>query len=158
MCKLTLEVIKELEKHLRIGNYVVDVMGYLGIDESTYYNWQKRAKEVVKKIKKKEITKENITDRQRILIKFYKSVKKAEKEAVLRNVANIQGASKKNWQASAWFLERRNYKEWGRKDYLKQEIKGNIKTNNKTELSIIGVNIESPDTAKDIISDTANKA
>ena len=46
-------------------------------------------------------------------------MKKAEKEAIARNVALIQRAAQEgNWQAAAWWLERKYFEDWGRKDKL----------------------------------------
>ena len=48
---------------------------------------------------------------------FATAVKEAESEAESRHVANIAGAAARgSWQASAWWLERRRYADWGRKD------------------------------------------
>lgn len=49
---------------------------------------------------------------------FFESVKKAEAQAVARNVAVIQSAAKDSWQAAAWWLERKYPQEWGKKDRL----------------------------------------
>ncbi len=72
-------------------------------------------------------------------------------ESVIINDINLN----KNVGSAKWYMlmqgRRRGYVE-------KQEITGNISTNNKTELSIIGINVNSTDTAKDITSDTKDKA
>jgi hypothetical protein len=50
---------------------------------------------------------------------FSDSVKKAEADAEVRHVANIaKAAGEGTWTASAWWLERRAYQEWGRKDRI----------------------------------------
>ena len=48
-----------------------------------------------------------------IYASFLAEVKKAECEAVSVNVQNILRAAKKNWTASAWWLERRHPEEFG---------------------------------------------
>lgn len=40
-------------------------------------------------------------------LEFLDAVKKAEEEAVVRNVAIINKAASTSWQAAAWWLERR---------------------------------------------------
>lgn len=50
---------------------------------------------------------------------FLDRVKRAEAEAEAEMVQVIRNASKDSWQAAAWYLERRNVKEWGRKDTLR---------------------------------------
>jgi len=47
---------------------------------------------------------------------FADTVKKAEAEAEAFHVDRIKLHSFRNWQASAWMLERRNPEEWGKKD------------------------------------------
>ena len=46
---------------------------------------------------------------------FQEAVKAAEATAEARAVAVIVGAMLEDWKASAWYLERKNYKRWGRK-------------------------------------------
>ena len=43
---------------------------------------------------------------------FQAAVRKAEAGAIMRNVAVIQEASKKHWQAAAWWLERHYPEDW----------------------------------------------
>lgn len=56
---------------------------------------------------------------------FYERVEKACAEAEHRNVMVIQKASGKSWQAAAWWLERRNPEEYGRKDRVDVGNAGN---------------------------------
>lgn len=50
---------------------------------------------------------------------FRSQVEKAEAEAELEHVANIvRAGSEGTWTASAWWLERKQYQDWGRKDTL----------------------------------------
>ncbi len=72
--KLTKELIKEAYKLVAAGNYDKDVYPILGIDKSTWYRWLSEG-ETAKSGLKRE---------------FYDTVKKAEKDAIARNVALIQ--------------------------------------------------------------------
>lgn len=58
-------------------------------------------------------------------VAFADMVKEAEAEAERWHVENIKRHAKDNWLPSAWMLERRNPKEWGKKDKL------DITTNDK---------------------------
>jgi transposase len=49
-------------------------------------------------------------------LQFLQAVKKAEADAIARNVAIVQKAAGKSWQAAAWWLERRHHEDFGRKD------------------------------------------
>ena len=56
-------------------------------------------------------------------LEFVEAVKKAEAEAEVESVALIRrSAQDGQWQAAAWFLERRKPSDWGRKD--RHEIGG----------------------------------
>lgn len=107
--KLNKELIEKASKLIAAGNYQKDVAKYLGIDESTWYRW----------LRKGETAKTN-----NIFCKLYKAVKKAEAEAIARNVALIQQAAQDSWQAAAWWLERRYPEQWGKKDYMNLNADG----------------------------------
>jgi len=99
--KLTKELIKEAYKLVAAGNYDKDVYPILGIDKSTWYRWLSEGEKAKSGLKRE----------------FYETIKKAEKEAIARNVALIQRAAQEgNWQAAAWWLERKYFEDWGRKD------------------------------------------
>jgi hypothetical protein len=49
---------------------------------------------------------------------FYVATKEAEDLGECARAETIVNASKKNWQAAAWWLERRRHKRWGRKDMV----------------------------------------
>jgi hypothetical protein len=46
-------------------------------------------------------------------VQLFQAVQKAEADAVARNVALVQKAGAKTWQAAAWWLERRYPEEFG---------------------------------------------
>ncbi len=130
--KLSRDLIGKISELLEKGYYVKDITDYLEINESTYYYWQNQAKELGKQIEAEEIKKKDLTEYQLLLMEFFKSVKKAASKAIMKNVDIIQKAAKDQWQAAAWYLERRDYKNWGRKE--KHEIQGNL--DNKIEYII----------------------
>lgn len=72
-----------------------------GIHESTLYDWVNRAEE------------------GRLFAKFSKSLKKAESDLMAYHLDRIKAASDDGtWQASAWILERRFQKEFGRRQEI----------------------------------------
>lgn len=82
-----------------MGNYTKVVCDYLGICESTWYKWLKDGEKAKSGLK----------------MEFFQSIKKAEAEAQIRNVGIIQQSAKENWQAAAWYLERKFPDMWGRR-------------------------------------------
>ena len=101
--KLTEDSIKKACEYIRAGNYAVVVCQYLGINESTYYNWIKKAEEDMQ------------LGTDSIYTKFFESIKKAEAEAEIHNIRIIQTAADTTWQAAAWYLERKHKDRWSAK-------------------------------------------
>lgn len=96
---------------IRAGNYYKHVAQYLGIAESTFYRWLQEGEKAKHGLKRE----------------FFEAIKKAEAEAIARNVALIQkSAQEGNWQAAAWWLERRYPEEWGRKDKMDIHTEGGL--------------------------------
>jgi hypothetical protein len=105
--KLNDKMIEDFKKYISQGNFVNVVCQYLGINESTYYDWIKKS------IADEEQNKDTI------YTKFNKSIKEAEAVAEMRHLQNIlKTAQDGTWQASAWYLERKHKNRWS----TKQEI------------------------------------
>lgn len=94
MTKYNDELVSELIKYIELGNYYNTACQAVGISKETFYTWLKEKPD------------------------FSDSVKKAESKAIARNVMIIQKAASKSWQAAAWFLERKEYRDWGRKELI----------------------------------------
>ena len=88
------ELVNEIIKYIEAGNYQKTACEAVGISEETFYTWMKEKPE------------------------FSESIKKAESKAIARNVMIIQKAAQTSWQAAAWFLERKDYERWGRKELI----------------------------------------
>lgn len=82
------------------GNYIKTACQAVGISEQTYINWMEWGEK----------------SRKGLYFVFFEAVKKAEAQAIARNVAVIQAATKDNWQAAAWWLERKHPQDWGKKE------------------------------------------
>ncbi|MDQ0417907.1 transposase [Croceifilum oryzae] len=104
--KLTDEIQQKIVDSLRMGNYIETAASYSGISKTTLYDW-------LKKGAREETGKYMV---------FSNAVQVAMAEAEMRDVAVIAQASKDNWQAAAWRLERKYPNRWGRK--TQHEISG----------------------------------
>jgi transposase len=82
------------------GNTRSTAAAYAGVARSTLQRWLARGKKA----------------RRGAFRDFWDRLKKAEAEAVIRNVAIVQKAAEKQWQAAAWWLERRRYDDWALRD------------------------------------------
>ena len=100
--KLTPELIKRICDCVSKGNYISTACKTVGIGESTYYDWLKRAEE----------------GDTGIFGEFAKAAKQAEAQAEAELLATVREAATtdKNWLAAMTLLERRHPERWGRKD------------------------------------------
>jgi len=86
---------------------------YAGISKDTLYAWLKRGQR--EKEKKEKDPSYEIPKYERQFVRFSDAVEKALAEAEMRDVMIIYEASKEQWQAAAWRLERKFPDRWGRK-------------------------------------------
>ncbi len=109
--KISKELIDEICTYKENGLSDKDVCDMVGIDQSTFCRWLKEAETGIdgndssKPAANLELKKE-----------LSEEIKKAKVAFKAYHIQNINKASKKNWQASAWVLERFYPKEFGRID------------------------------------------
>lgn len=107
--KLTPALIEAAEKLIRAGNYDCTVFGYLNIPESTWYYWIKKGREMS----------------SGPYYDFAVMVDKARAVAEIGAVSGIlQSGKDGQWQALAWFLERKFNERWGKRESIRQELSG----------------------------------
>lgn len=104
---------------LQAGSYVDDACRAVGIHRSTFYNWMQRG----------NIQRERqgaglpVEDNEAQYLDFLDTIEVADAEGIISHLMNIDNAAKNGaWQASAWILERKQPKKWGR--YDRTEISG----------------------------------
>lgn len=98
--KLTEEKIQLASKLIGAGNTVKTIYGALDISKQTWYNWLDKGEKA----------------KSGLYRKLYEEVEKAESKAESRYVTIIAQAAEKEWQAAAWWLERKYPERWGKKD------------------------------------------
>lgn len=118
--KLTPKLQEQIVKYIEAGNYAKDACQMVGISERIYEIWNKEGLEIEAKCfddndEKVESKWQKLTEFEKAKFRFFRSIKKAKSKAVIRNVLNIQKAGRESWTASAWWLERTHFKEWGDK-------------------------------------------
>lgn len=84
----------QLETVLTGGATIKDACAYVGISHETYFQWVKAYPD------------------------FSDRLEKARATAKVACVTQIRQAAKSEWQAAAWFLERSDPTNWGRKDMI----------------------------------------
>ena len=106
--KLTPELQRRICEAIAAGNTRHDAAEYAGVGESTVRSWLAQGR----------------PQRRGKFRAFLAAVKKAEADAVVRNVAIIQKAASKQWQAAAWWLEPKRGEDWSNtKDLVHQLAK-----------------------------------
>lgn len=88
---------------LKAGNTPRQASECAGISVATFYAWKVRGRKGEPRF-----------------VEFLDRVEKANAEAEAESVKIIRNAALNagTWQAAAWWLERRRWKQWGRKDAL----------------------------------------
>ncbi len=92
MIRLTSELLDELCKTLETGATHKIAFGSIGLKSATFYRWLKLGEEGDERY-----------------ITFFQRVRKSEAKGALSHLQTINTASRDDWKASAWVLERR----WG---------------------------------------------
>ncbi len=110
--KLTPDVQEKIVSLLRAGNYVETAAACAGIHKDTFYEWMKRG-----------------AKGEEPFAELAAAVHKALADGEARDVAVIFQASKEQWQAAAWRLERRFPDKWSRNDRVK--VDGNLEVSDE---------------------------
>lgn len=120
--KLTEQLINKAERLIKAGNYNMVVCEYLNIHPSTWYKWMQEG-EKARSGRKKE---------------FFDRIKKAEAEAEVRLITDLQKIASDNnsWQGIAWMLERKFPERWGKKDKVSADLNHSGQVTNKKEIEV----------------------
>lgn len=118
--KLNPETQAKIVNALSAGNYFDTACMFADIDESTGYRWMQRGEAEIKR--REGNVKEGTAQWQKAqpFVEFYKAVKAATARAEVAFVAKVRQAATQDdspgqWQAAAWWLERRRPDMWGRR-------------------------------------------
>lgn len=114
--KINDDMIDKVYMYTKEGHYANTVAELIGISENCYYRYLNKGQEIADRIEKEEeeeLQEETpITPDELLYYQFYQSIKRANAEAEQEALSRIQKAGKRNWQANAWFLERRFPNRW----------------------------------------------
>lgn len=94
--KFSLDLQAKVVQALQLGMYITEACAAVGINKGTYFDWLKKGKKGLKP---------------------YEAFLEATDEAAALAEADALKKIRKgepNWQAQAWFLERRHRDRWGR--------------------------------------------
>lgn len=114
------EKVREIVSYVEAGSFDHVAARAAGIATSTFYAWKKEKPE------------------------FSEALKAATAKAEARNAARINEAAKKQWQAAAWYLERKHNDRWGLQQKLKLtgHVGGGLDLSAEEKRSIAKIAIE----------------
>ena len=119
--KLTAEVIENIQNWLRMGFFVEDAARMAGIHKSTLYRWLEKGRE------------DRDNEVESLYADFCDAMEKSRAEAEGMYLNSIKtAASRGQWQAAAWWLER-SFDKWSKPSKLQisgdeeEPVKINIK-------------------------------
>lgn len=94
---------------VRGGNYIDVAAAASGVGRSTLYEWLRKSAEGDESFNG-----------------FSGRVHEAASEAEARAVLNVQKAAQAgDWKASAWYLERKHWQRWSKRDFLTADVNSN---------------------------------
>jgi hypothetical protein len=125
---LTMDKVDAIAKIIRDGNYAIVAAGASGICQKTYYVYIERGEKVKEALDNGTESETTLSKKDTLYLHFLQSIEKASHDAEMQNVKNIQTAARNNWQASAWYLERKFFDRWGRKELLTHAGKVEVET------------------------------
>lgn len=109
--KISKELVDEICTYKENGLSDADICDMCLISKGSFYAWLQEAE----KIKNGELKQEEVPYAD-LKLELADGLKRAKVAFKAFHIQNITKASKKNWQASAWMLERFYPKEFGRID------------------------------------------
>lgn len=110
--KLTDQLCDKICNDIKAGVPIKHASISHGISESTFYNWFDKGRDAKSgKFKK-----------------FYDKIQEAKSVAITLRARRIYKAGKDNWQADAWWLERVDPTNFGRKDRHEVDMKAQVQS------------------------------
>lgn len=107
---LTPKIIKYACELVASGQFDKTVAEMIGVSETSWHSWKRKGNAVREKIENNLSYKP--TKREQIYLDFINSLEKAYAQAEINGINAIKKAGKTEWQAMAWFLERRFCGRW----------------------------------------------
>ena len=95
------------------GNFAQSAAKIIGIRGGTWSRWLKRGRDVLEAM---DVQGYEPSEADIPYIELVSAVDHAQAKADDHHLSNIHRAGKTQWQASAWYLERRDPQNWGRRE------------------------------------------
>lgn len=112
--KLSQEKLELIKTLLEEGHFATTVQRAINVSDRGWYNWKDKGEEIEQLIDEEQLTENELTEYEALCYQFVQIVKEAEAIAEMKALNEITSAARKNWQAAAWYLERKHRERWGR--------------------------------------------
>ena len=146
MYKLSKTVARQLVLLISGGCYLSDAAASVGVSTATVYKWMRIGRKAASlreeggEVKPDEIACYNL----------YRSIQRAKARGVRTLLNRIKEATKKDWHAAAWILERKDPKRWGRNKLELTELYAQIRElRNEVDALYFGGIGDDPEEASD---------
>lgn len=131
--RLSPTILTELVKVLVDGNYISTACQYVGIAESTYYDWRERGQREVERLDIQDLDGEAMANeaccgdafealarcpesfdpKEWVFVVFKYQTERARARAEVGSLKLIRDAADTSWRAAAWYLERTHPERYG---------------------------------------------
>lgn len=103
--KLTPEVHEAIVRQLQLNNYIETAAAVAGVTSRSVRNWMRRGRAaIVNRDRRPE---------EEVYASFARDVERAQGQAEARLLGTVTAATKDDWKAATWQLERKYPKRWG---------------------------------------------
>ncbi len=118
---LTWEMLVQIKALLFDGQFQKYVFQSLGVNKSTWESWASKGREVRIAVQSGKRKFDKIKDIEKRYCLLANYIEKGKARAITKHHQIISTAGKKDWKASAWFLEMQDREKYGKK--IEAEIK-----------------------------------
>lgn len=133
--RLTEQVIQATEQAATVGVPEKFIFGELDIPERTWLDWKQRGKAIELDLAEGRVTEEDLGTNERLYLRFSRSLEKGFSAGVKAALGRIRSAGKRQWQAEAWYLERRWPDLFGRYDRRNVKLEADVRSRSSIDVS-----------------------
>lgn len=141
---LTPKTKQKLIEAIKAGSHYETACAYAGISYSTFREWMQRGQGTHKRRK---------TDQD--YVDFADAILEAESQGEISAIAAIKAASKNDWKAAAWMLERRHSARWASTQKVQLQVEQQLAENLDLLFGAIASDPDIPAETKQLIFEKA---
>lgn len=132
--KLNEQIIQAVSEAATVGVPEKFIYGELGIPERTWEEWKRRGREIEVAIAEEVQSLESLSVNEKLYLRFSQGLQKGFSAGVKAALGRIRSAGKRQWQAEAWYLERRWPHLFGRHERRQVDLDANVKSRSSVDV------------------------